>query len=81
MYVVFFFKIVHNKRVDTIIRAVAREYQNFIRAVARGTRPPSLGKDVFFILNFEYIKLDRDKSTFKSHRDFSSEKEITFKHL
>ena len=52
MYVVFFFKIVHNKRVDTIIRAVAREYQNFIRAVARGKRPPSLGKDVFFILNF-----------------------------
>lgn len=52
MNVVFFFKIVHNKRVDTIIRAVAREYQNFIRAVARGTRPPSLGKDVFFILNF-----------------------------
>ena len=31
--------------------------------------------------NKEYIKLDRDKSTFKSHRDFSSEKEITFKHL
>ena len=31
--------------------------------------------------NLEYIKLDRDKSTFKSHRDFSSEKEITFKHL
>ena len=30
---------------------------------------------------FEYIKLDRDKSTFKSHRDFCSEKEITFKHL
>ena len=46
MYVVFFFKIVHNKSVDTIIRAVAREYQNFISAVARGTRPPSLGKDV-----------------------------------
>ncbi len=52
MYVVFFFKIVHNKRVDTIIRAVAREYQNFIRAVARGTRPPSLGKDVFFYIKF-----------------------------
>ena len=52
MYVVFFFKIVHNNRVDTIIRAVAREYQNFIRAVARGTRPPSLGKDVFL-----YIKI------------------------
>ena len=32
-------------------------------------------------LKIEYIKLDRDKSTFKSHRDFSSEKEITFKHL
>ena len=29
----------------------------------------------------EYIKLDRDKSIFKSHRDFSSEIEITFKHL
>lgn len=33
---------------DTIIRAVARVYQNFIRAVARGKRPPSLGKDVFY---------------------------------
>ena len=32
-------------------------------------------------IQFEYIKLDRDKSTFKSHRDFCSEKEITFKHL
>ena len=31
--------------------------------------------------NYEYIKLDRDKSTFKSHRDFSSEKEISFKHF
>ena len=31
--------------------------------------------------NKEYIKLDRDKSTFKSHRDFSSEIEITFKHF
>lgn len=29
----------------------------------------------------EYMKLDRDKSTFKSHRDFSSEKEISFKTL
>ena len=33
------------------------------------------------IENKEYIKLDRDKSTFKSHRDFSSEIEITFKHF
>ena len=33
------------------------------------------------LLNIEYIKLDRDKSTFKSHRDFSSEKEISFKHF
>ena len=30
---------------------------------------------------YEYIKIDRDKSTFKSHRDFCSEEEITFKHL
>ena len=29
----------------------------------------------------EYIKIDRDKSTFKSHRDFDSEIEITFKHF
>ena len=29
----------------------------------------------------EYMKLDRDKSTFKSHMDFSSEKEISFKHF
>ena len=34
-------------------------------------------KDSYKLLpnNKEYIKLDRDKSTFKSHRDFSSEKE------
>ena len=35
--------------------------------------------DKFNHLN-EYIKIDRDKSTFKSHSYFSSEKEITFKH-
>ena len=29
----------------------------------------------------EYMKLDRDKSTFKSRRDFDSEIEITFKHF
>ena len=29
----------------------------------------------------EYIKIDRDKSTFKSHRDFASEIEMTFKHF
>ena len=33
------------------------------------------------MLYIEYIKIDRDKSTFKSHWDFSSEKEITFKHF
>ena len=29
----------------------------------------------------EYIKIDRDKSTFTSHRDFDSEIEMTFKHF
>ena len=29
----------------------------------------------------EYIKIDRDKSTFKSHRDFDHEIEMTFKHF
>lgn len=33
------------------------------------------------LLNMEYIKLDRDKSTFKIHRDFDSEIEITFPYL
>ena len=31
--------------------------------------------------SIEYIKIDRDKSTFKSHRDFDSEIEMTFKHF
>ena len=35
----------------------------------------------FHIRYFEYMKLDRDKSTFKSHRDFDSEIEMTFKHF
>ena len=34
-----------------------------------------------FPSNIEYIKIDRDKSTFKSHRDFDSEIEMTFKHF
>ena len=33
------------------------------------------------LLNMEYIKLDRDKSTFKINGDFDSEIEITFKHF
>ena len=33
------------------------------------------------LINFEYIKIDRDKSTFKSHRDFDSEIGMTFKHF
>ena len=40
-----------------------------------------LYKHLLAMKNNEYIKLDRDKSTFKSHRDFSSEIEITFKHF
>ena len=49
------------------------------------TRPRRFGKstDANMLVAYysEYIKLDRDKSTFKSHRDFSSEKEISFKHF
>ena len=39
--------------------------------------------DIFIggIKKKEYIKIDRDKSTFKSHRDFDSEIEMTFKHF
>ena len=35
----------------------------------------------FLDSDFEYIKIERDKSTFKSHRDFDSEIEMTFKHF
>ena len=37
--------------------------------------------DIEGVRKYEYLKLDRDKSTFKSHRDFDSEIEITFKHF
>ena len=42
-----------------------------------------LDKSVTSIWSFylEYIKIDRDKPTFKSHRDFDSEIEMTFKHF
>ena len=33
------------------------------------------------LIFLEYLKLDRDKSTFKSHREFDSEIEMTFKHF
>ena len=36
------------------------------------------GKQKTCVNYTEYIKLDRDKSTFKSHRDFNSEIEMTF---
>lgn len=35
----------------------------------------------YWTVKEEYIKIDRDKSTFKSHRDFDSEIEMTFKHF
>lgn len=41
----------------------------------------SIDNELERVIYEEYIKLDRDKSTFKSHRDFSSEKEISFKHF
>ena len=37
--------------------------------------------NLMILVNNEYIKIDRDKSTFKSHRDFDSEIEMTFKHF
>ena len=53
------------------------EYQlNYVRAfhIIRHYLKEKGGKN-------EYIKIDRDKSTFKSHRDFDSEIEMTFKHF
>ena len=41
----------------------------------------SRSESVSVVKDLEYLNLDRDKSTFKSHRDFSSEKEISFKHF
>lgn len=34
----------------------------------------------YLVTFFEYIKLDKSKSNFKSHRDFDTEIEIAFKH-
>ena len=34
----------------------------------------------YLVTFFKYIKLDKSKSNFKSHRDFDSEIVITFKH-
>ena len=45
--------------------------------VIRYRKNAGLVKSAFF----EYIKIDRDKSTFKSHKDFDSEIEMTFKHF
>ena len=41
----------------------------------------SFSKAAQILHNNEYIKIDRDKSTFKSHRDFDSEIGMTFKHF
>ena len=38
-------------------------------------------EEFVYVNQKEYIKIDRDKSTFKSHRDFDSEIEMTFKHF
>ena len=40
-----------------------------------------VGRMINQLKYLEYIKIDRDKSTFKSHRDFDSEIEMTFKHF
>lgn len=52
------------------IKILVLEQSNTICEIALKKRRP---KDLHFK---EYIKLDRDKSTFKSHRDFSSERDI-----
>ena len=62
---------------DEVIVAIAHTLQKSCRDKDVVMR---LGGDEFALF-IEYIKLDRDKSTFKSHRDFSSEIEITFKHF
>ena len=50
----------------------------FLAVLVLGKKDGALAAGLGAALSdLEYIKLDRDKSTFKSHRDFSSEIEIT----
>ena len=51
--------------------------------IQKGLEKIMVSKAAFTIITtlMEYIKIDRDKSTFKSHRDFDSEIEMTFKHF
>ena len=52
-------------------------YEILKQLLLQSSRKKEGGKTHFV----EYIKIDRDKSTFKSHRDFDSEIEMTFKHF
>ena len=56
-------------------------YLSTIRTLLLNTIDKQKKRRPLSLLYFEYIKIDRDKSTFKSHRDFDSEIEMTFKHF
>jgi len=62
---------------DTVLTSKLTQNQSFTQ---HKIKEPST-KRILLTQYMEYIKLDRDKSTFKSHRDFSSEIETTFKHF
>ena len=68
--------IIHNKAIKSSFCSGGAANIQTIKQINSNIVPP-----IAVPTNPEYIKLDRDKSTFKSHRDFCSEKEITFKHL
>ena len=66
-----------------ILAMSANAFESDIQECIKASMDGHIAKpiDMELLKEKEYIKLDRDKSTFKSHRDFSSEKEITFKHF
>ena len=62
---------------DTVLTSKLTQNQSFTQHKIK----ESSTKRILLTQYMEYIKIDRDKSTFKSHRDFDSEIEMTFKHF
>ncbi len=71
------FVVPHNQQIVTIRQFFTYRISLFRNQNLNILNKPKSAAWVFL----EYIKIDRDKSTFKSHRDFDSEIEMTFKHF
>ena len=77
------FRLISKEKAANVFSCMSSKMQTYLVDMFSETELKELLDDLYMddTVDMEYIKIDRDKSTFKSHRDFDSEIEMTFKHF